>query len=84
MGLAVDLSLENALAPIVFIELLFGLSVLKLWIDHPNRWFLGIITSRRDGVKRAFAAYDIPRIRCLISGRKATVQNKFVRVANAG
>ena len=23
-------------------------------------------------------------IRCLISGRKATVQNKFVRVANAG
>jgi hypothetical protein len=35
-------------------------------------------------VKRAFAAHDIPRIRCLISGRKATVQNKFVRVANAG
>jgi hypothetical protein len=45
MGLAVDLSLENALAPIVFIELLFGLSVLKLWIDHPNRWLFGIISS---------------------------------------
>ena len=65
MGLAVDLLLENAPAPIVFIELLFDMSGLKLWIDRPKRLVLSdyniAMRSREEGFcdawyskKRAF------------------------------
>ena len=77
MGLAVDLLLENAPAPIVFIELLFGMSGLKLWIDRPKMLVLSDYNIAMRSREEGFCDAWYSKKRAFDVGAGATVQNKL-------